>query len=85
MTNLTKITDKETILYLKPITDRDVHIFNPCRLDVPGIGEITATSIILFEKDNCDIVDYFRFINKSNRGRILRKNGEYYLENETRN
>jgi hypothetical protein len=81
MKDITSITNKETIDFLEPIMNRVAHIFNPCPLDIPGIGNVTATSMVLLEKDNGEIVEYFSFKNESHKGRILRnRKGEYYIE-----
>lgn len=80
MKDITNITDKETIAFLEPIFDKVAHIFNPCLLNIPGIGNITTTSMVLLEKADTETIYYFSFTKESCTGRIFKnRKGEYYL------
>ena len=73
-----QINDKKTINYLEEILARKLLIANPTKLDIPGFGEVTATSMVDYNVSKMG--PYFRFRSKDGPGEFFRENGKYFVK-----
>jgi hypothetical protein len=76
----TQVTNPDAVSLLKDIFSRRALIANPTRLDIPGFGEVTATSMVLEHYEDDTIVPYFAFSTPSGGGEFLRRNNQYFVE-----
>ncbi len=71
-----QIINEETQKYLEEILSMRAFISNPTRLDIPGFGMVTATSMVQYHYLRGKPVPYFRF------RRNQTESGEFFREGE---
>jgi len=74
-----EIKNKKTIRYLKEILDREVQIYNPTPLEIPGFGKVTATSMVNLYVNDGEAIPYFRFKNKKQSGEFTKEGKKYFV------
>lgn len=72
-----EIKDRETINYLERILKRRAFIANPTKLNVPGFGEVIATSMV---SHHFGTIPYFRFENGNQKGEFFEEDGKYFVQ-----
>jgi hypothetical protein len=76
----TEIKNKKVISHLEPILSRTALIANPTRLDIPELGEVTATSMVNYHVFDGKLIPYFTFVTgKKELGEFFRKDNKYYV------
>jgi hypothetical protein len=80
-----RITQKGAVSFLEKIMSGELHIFNPCQINISELGEIITTSMVLrdYSLRNSGIyIRYFNFKKNNVNGSILEINKEYFVEYE---
>mgnify|MGYP001559837885 CR=1 FL=1 len=75
--NKEEIKDEETRNYLERILRGITFIANPTKLDIPGFGEVTATSMVNY---HFSTIPYFRFKTESQTGEFFEEDGKYFVQ-----
>ena len=75
-----EIKNKETLNYLEKIFSGQGHIFNPMKINIPGFGEVIATSMVNRRTFYPSVVDYFTFKRGSEKGEFFKEDGGYFME-----
>ncbi|MFH1311247.1 MAG: hypothetical protein ABIH65_02470 [Nanoarchaeota archaeon] len=76
-----ELKKEKTIEYLEGILSRRDLIVNLMRLDVPGFGEVTVTSMVDYHFNNGRLIPYFTFIKgKKDSGKFHRENNRYFIQ-----
>ena len=72
-----EIKKEETVKYLEEILSRKALIANPTKLNIPGFGEVTATSMVNY---HFSTIPYFRFKTESQTGEFFEEDGKYFVQ-----
>ena len=74
------LKNKRSIKYLEEILSRKVGICNPTELDIPGFGEVIATSMVDYHIYDGNAIPYFNFKRKKGiSGEFTKEKGKYFV------